>query len=84
MEEWYVYILGCVDESLYIGTTNDIEKRVAKHNAGKGAKYTKGRTPVKVLYSACFNSRSEACAEEYKLKKYSRQQKLALIKNKIS
>ena len=81
MEEWYVYILECADSTLYVGTTNDIEKRVIKHNTGKGAKYTRGRGPVKVIYSRCFESRSEACAEEYTLKKYSRSEKLALIQN---
>jgi putative endonuclease len=79
MEEWYVYIVECSDETFYVGTTNDVEKRVAKHNAGKGAKYTKGRSPVKIRYSRSFESRSEACKHEYLLKQYTRLEKLDII-----
>ena len=79
MEEWYVYILECSDMTYYVGTTNDLEKRIAKHNSGKGAKYTKGRAPVKMFYSKEFESRSEACKHEYLLKQFSRQEKLDLI-----
>jgi putative endonuclease len=79
VEEWFVYILECADNTLYVGTTNDIEKRVIKHNTGKGAKYTRGRGPVKVIYSRSFESRAEACAEEYRLKRYSRNDKLAIV-----
>ena len=79
MEIWYTYIVECSDKTLYVGTTNDIEKRLIKHNAGKGAKYTRGRAPVKIRYSEVFESRAEACKHEYKLKRYSREQKLELI-----
>jgi putative endonuclease len=82
MEEWYVYILECSDKTFYVGTTNNLDKRVEKHNSGKGAKYTRGRTPVKISYSEVFQSRSEACKQEYIWKKLSRQGKLDLIKPK--
>ena len=79
MEEWYVYIVECSDKTFYVGTTNDIKKRIAKHNAGKGAKYTRGRGPVKIRYTRSFESRSEACKHEYQLKRYSRDEKLDII-----
>ncbi len=79
MEEWYVYIVECSDKTFYVGTTNDIKKRIAKHNAGKGAKYTRGRGPVKIRYTRSFESRSEACKHEYQLKRYSRDEKQDII-----
>ena len=79
MEEWYVYIVECSDETFYVGTTNNIEKRVAKHNAGKGAKYTRGRAPVRIRYTRSFESRSEACKHEYQLKQHTKLEKLAII-----
>jgi putative endonuclease len=79
MEVWYTYIVECSDKTLYVGTTNDIEKRLAKHNTGKGAKYTKGRSPVTIKYSEAFESRAEACKQEYKLKQLTREEKLDLI-----
>lgn len=82
MGKWYVYILECADETLYTGTTDDIDERVAKHNAGKGAKYTRGRGPVKVIYTRSFKSRSEACKYEYELKQLSRVDKLGVIQSK--
>jgi len=81
MQTWYAYILECADKTLYTGTTNDVEKRVAKHNSGKGAKYTKGRGPVKVLYTRSFESRAEACKQEYLLKQYSKAEKMEVIKS---
>jgi len=80
MEEWYVYIIECSDKTFYVGTTNNLEKRIAKHNAGKGAKYTRGRTPVKIQYNRSFESRSDACKHEYQLKQYTRAEKLNVIK----
>ena len=77
---WYVYILECSDKTFYIGTTNDVEERLEKHNSGKGAKYTRGRTPVKIKFTMECKDRAEACQYEYKLKKYSREEKLELIK----
>lgn len=78
---WYVYIVECNDGSLYTGITNDIDKRIAKHNSGKGAKYTKVRLPVKLKIKFEANDRSEASKLEYKIKQLSRQEKLKLIKD---
>ena len=78
---WYVYIVECNDGSLYTGITNDINKRIKKHNSGKGAKYTKTRLPVKLKIKFEANDRSEASKLEYKIKQLSRQEKLKLIEN---
>ena len=75
----YTYILECADNTLYCGWTNDIEKRLADHNAGKGAKYTKPRLPVKLLYFETFDTKEEAMSREWHIKQLSREQKLALI-----
>lgn len=76
---WYVYILNCLkDNTLYTGMTNDLEKRIATHNAGKGAKYTKGRLPVVLLKFFEVDSKSAALKLEAKIKKLSRAEKLAL------
>jgi putative endonuclease len=80
MKEWCIYMLECSDKTFYTGTTNDLKKRVEKHNSGKGAKYTRGRTPAKIVYSYSFETRSEACQEEYRLKRLTREEKVALIK----
>jgi putative endonuclease len=75
---WVVYILECSDarRSLYTGITNDIETRIAKHNAGVGAKFTRGRTPVKLLRSFECESKSEALKLEWQIKKLSRDEKV--------
>lgn len=73
------YMLRCSDGSLYTGWTNDITKRLAAHNAGKGAKYTKSRTPVELVYVEFFDVREAAMRREYAIKQLSRSQKLALI-----
>lgn len=65
MEEWYVYILECSDKTYYVGITNNLVKRIGKHNSGKGAKYTRGRIPVEIRYFKSFESRSEASKYEY-------------------
>ena len=75
----YTYILECADNTLYCGWTNDIEKRLADHNAGKGAKYTKPRLPVKLVYFEMFETKEEAMSREWHIKQLSREQKLALI-----
>lgn len=77
---YYVYILECRGGTLYVGSTNDIEKRVAAHNSGKGAKYTRGRTPVVLLYSESFTTKGEALKREAVLKRLSRKDKLILTK----
>ncbi|HXB11213.1 MAG TPA: GIY-YIG nuclease family protein [Bacteroidia bacterium] len=78
---WFTYIVECSDKTLYTGTTNDIAERIAKHNEGTGAKYTKGRGPVKILYCHSFESRSEACKHEYELKQFSKTAKFDIIKS---
>lgn len=77
---WFVYIVRCNDHSLYTGITNDLEKRITKHNSGKGAKYTKYKTPVTLIYSESSLDRSSASKREAQIKKLSRQEKLDLIK----
>ncbi|MDR0851622.1 MAG: GIY-YIG nuclease family protein [Clostridiales Family XIII bacterium] len=74
-----VYILECSDNTLYTGWTNDIENRIKAHNAGTGAKYTKGRTPVKLVYTESADSRNQALKREAAIKRLSKKKKLALI-----
>ncbi len=74
-------MLLCSDKTFYTGTSNNVEKRVATHNAGKGAKYTKVRRPVKLMYSEELANKSEALKREIAIKKLSRQQKITLLKS---
>ena len=77
---YFVYILECSDGSLYTGITTDINKRVAEHNTKEtGAKYTKARRPVKLLYEEPSDNRSSASKREYAIKKLTRLKKLQLI-----
>ncbi|ACD22158.1 MULTISPECIES: GIY-YIG nuclease family protein [Clostridium] len=76
----YVYILECSDNTLYTGWTNDLGKRIKMHSLGKGAKYTRGRTPVKLVYYEIFEDKNEAMRREYRIKRLIRSQKEALIK----
>lgn len=77
---YYLYILECADETLYTGITVDLERRVNEHDKSKlGAKYTRARRPVKLVYSKKFLDRSLALKAEYKLKKLSREEKIKLI-----
>ncbi|MDY6029363.1 MAG: GIY-YIG nuclease family protein [Acidaminococcaceae bacterium] len=76
---FFVYILRCRDGSLYTGWTNNLEQRVAKHNDGKGAKYTRGRTPVILVYSEEVESKAVALHREWELKKLPRAEKIKLI-----
>ena len=78
----YTYILKCKDDSLYTGWTNDLKKRITSHNAGKGAKYTKARRPVELVYYEEFQTREEAMKREYAIKQLSRKDKEALIKTR--
>lgn len=78
----YTYILRCADGTLYTGWTNDLEKRLAAHNAGLGAKYTKSRRPVTLVYAESFATKEEAMRREYRVKRLSRAEKLALISEK--
>ena len=75
----YVYVLACADGSLYTGYTTDVERRVAAHNAGKGAKYTRGRTPVEVVHVESFGTKSAAMSREYEIKQLSRSRKERLV-----
>ena len=75
----YTYILKCADDTLYCGWTNDLEKRLKVHNDGKGAKYTRSRLPVTLVYYEEFETAKEAQKREYQIKKLSRKEKLKLI-----
>lgn len=75
----YTYILHCADNTYYTGWTNDIAARVLAHNSGKGAKYTRTRGPVKLVYCQASESRSQAQQLEYQIKQMSRIQKERLI-----
>lgn len=75
------YIVLCSDDTLYCGYSNNVENRVNVHNKGRGAKYTKYRLPVKLVYTECFDTKSSAMKREYQIKHLSRKEKLKLIKN---
>jgi len=77
---WTCYLLRCADETLYCGITNDLEKRLAAHNAGEGAKYTRGRAPMKLIYQEVCTDKSAALKREIEIKRLSREKKLALVK----
>lgn len=78
---YYVYIVKCGDNSLYTGITTDVERRVAEHNEGvRGAKYTRARRPVSVVYSSEHPDKSEALKEEHRIKQLSRAEKMILIR----
>lgn len=79
----YVYILRCRDNSLYTGWTNNLERRVKAHSSGKGAKYTKARLPIELVYFEEFEDKIEAMKREYAIKQLKRKEKLILINNKI-
>lgn len=77
----YTYILRCSDNTLYCGWTNNLEKRLTNHNAGTGAKYTRTRTPVELVYYETFETKEKAMSREFAIKKMSRREKLKLIEN---
>lgn len=74
----HVYVVECSDGSLYTGYTTDVERRVEEHNAGDGAKYTRGRTPVKLRHSETFDSKGDALSREHAIKRLSRREKSTL------
>ena len=78
----YTYILKCKDGSLYTGWTNDLAQRVAAHNTGKGAKYTKARRPVELVYFEEFETKEQAMKREYAIKQMARKDKLELVRRK--
>ena len=75
----FAYMVRCADGSLYRGWTYDLAARVAAHNSGQGAKYTRSRLPVELVWWESFSTKEEAMSREWHLKKLSRAQKLALI-----
>ncbi|GGL46615.1 GIY-YIG nuclease family protein [Halocalculus aciditolerans] len=75
----YVYVLVCADDTYYTGYTTDVERRVAEHDAGEGAKYTRGRTPVELVHVESYESKSAAMSREYAIKQLSRAEKAALV-----
>lgn len=77
----YVYIIECSDKSLYTGWTNNLEKRFKAHNEGRGAKYTRGRGPLKLVYFEEYESKVDAMKREYAIKKMTREKKIELISN---
>jgi putative endonuclease len=84
MNHYYVYILECSDETLYTGSTHDIEKRIEEHNnSKKGARYTRSRRPVKLVYVESCSTLSDALKREAQIKKLSKVQKMRLIENCI-
>ena len=79
----YTYLVRCADGSLYCGWTNRLEERVRAHNEGKGAKYTKSRLPVELVYYEAFATKEEAMRREAAIKQMTRKEKLALFSGKI-
>jgi len=79
MGNWSVYIVRCADGSLYTGYAVDPHERQKVHNAGRGARYTASRLPVALVYSECFDSKSDALKREHALKRLTRAKKMALI-----
>jgi putative endonuclease len=80
VNEWFVYIVCCKDQTLYTGITRDLKRRISEHNSDKGgAKYTRARQPIQLVYAESVQSRSEASKREFQLKKLSRTEKQALI-----
>lgn len=75
----YTYILECADGTLYTGWTNDLTRRLAAHNAGRGGKYTRSRLPVSLLYHEVYDTKEEAMRREWAIKHLTRAEKLALI-----
>jgi putative endonuclease len=75
----YVYILRCADDTLYTGWTTDLERRIKAHNAGRGAKYTRARRPVELVYHEEFDDKIEAQRREYAIKQLTRAEKENLI-----
>ena len=79
----YTYIVECKDGTLYTGWTNNLEKRLRAHHEGKGAKYTKSRRPVTLVYQESFDTKEEAMRREYAIKRFSRKKKMELIERKL-
>lgn len=82
MSQWSVYMLACGDGSIYTGIATDVSRRLAVHQSGRGAAYTRGRGPLSLLWQKSCGSESEARREEARLKKLKRLEKLDLVNNK--
>ena len=74
-QTWYLYILRCKDNTFYTGITTDVDKRLEAHQTGKGAKYTRGRAPLELVYRETCGSHSDALKRELEIKKLSREEK---------
>lgn len=83
-QNWYLYILLCKDGTLYTGITNDVQKRLEAHAEGRGAKYTRGRAPLKLVYQETCENRSQALRREAEVKKLKKSEKLLLISSEKS
>lgn len=79
MLSWFVYMLRCGDGTLYTGITDDVQKRLAAHRAGKGAKYTRGRGPLELVYQEELPDKSDALKREYAIKRLRREEKEQLL-----
>ena len=79
MKQWVLYILSCKDGSLYTGITDDLPRRLVQHREGKGAKYTRGRSPLTLVYQEVCQSHSDALKREYSIKQLRRAEKQKLI-----
>lgn len=80
----YFYVLRCHDDSFYAGYTNNLEKRIATHNAGKGAKYTRAHLPVRCIYFECYATKRQAMQQEYAFKQLTREKKEQYIRRNRS
>ena len=78
----YVYVLRCSDNSLYTGWTNNLERRIKAHSNGRGAKYTRARLPVELVYFEEFETKEQAMKREYAIKQMARKDKLELVRRK--
>lgn len=78
---WFCYLLRCADDTLYCGITNDLEKRLAAHNAGTASKYTRTRAPVELVFAESSADKSAALKREMQIKRLTRAKKLALVTN---
>lgn len=83
MGQFYVYILKCQDNSFYTGYTADLNRRIREHNTGRGAKYTRARKPVELLYFEDYFSIQDAMRREREIKRLSRAKKMQLMNNKV-
>lgn len=83
-KKYYTYVILTVNNTLYCGFTDDVQKRFEAHKDGTGAKYTRANKPDKIIYTACFDTKSDAMKEEYRIKHLTREQKLKFIEEHAS